>query len=332
MIVFHTVSDYNKIQTKRDKEAGMRGGLWHEIPGSAVYGMRICRQEDGMYLHNSFINEFGQVEGAAFFPYFNKDITVICRKGVSPEYAEKCLAYLEEVDDALMLQICKYAEMYLKDMLENTSIGDLEDGEEAFPYDGLLDLLKYISFEILYIEEPPESIKGASEIKALNLTGGCDWQEDEGLQCLVRDGEVVYMGYFDDLSVWGDYSQMYIGNYVLWETYRKRLLEYKKNMVVKPDSGQMRTQSFYDHWNEKGSLVRSKVTDLINHIAAAESVSFGEAVVILEGTFFYQLMNEYPQILEEDTAFWYQCYRVEKETDEGELMRYVCENCEWDLF
>lgn len=284
-----------------------------------------------MRLRNSFINEFDQMEGTAFFPYLNKDITVICRKGVSSEYTEKCLEYLEEVDDVLMLQICKYAEVFLKATLENTSVGDLGD-EEAFPYDDLPDLLQYISFETLYIEEPPESIKDASEAKVLNLTGGCEWWEDEGLQCLVRDGEVIYLGYFEDLSVWGDYSEMYIGNYVLYESYRERLLEYKKNIAVKTGDGQTRTQSFYDHWNEKGSLIRQKVTDLVNHISAKESISFGEAVVALEDTYFYQLMNEYPQILEENNDFWYECYRVEKETDAGELMRYICENCEWDLF
>ncbi len=284
-----------------------------------------------MGLKNSFINEFGQVEGIAFFPYFQKNITVLCQEGVSPEYAEKCLGYLEEVDDALMLRICKYAENFLKDTLENTSVGELGD-EEAFPYDDLPDLLQYISFETLYIEEPPKSMAGASEIFVLNLTGGCEWWEDEGLQCLVRDGEVVYLGHFGNLSVWGDYSEMYIGNYVLYESYRERLLEYKQNIVIQTDNGQMRTQSFYDHWNGKGVPIRQKITELVNYVAAKEGISFGEAVIALEDTFFYQLMNEYPRLLEEDTDFWHKCYDVEKETDAGELMRHLCENCEWDLF
>ncbi len=78
-----------------------------------------------MLLKNSYKNEFGETEGTAFFPYFNKEITVICRKGVSPEYAQKCLKYLAEIDEGFILQICKCAEFYLKDTLENTSIGEL---------------------------------------------------------------------------------------------------------------------------------------------------------------------------------------------------------------
>lgn len=284
-----------------------------------------------MHLRNRFINEFGQVEGTVFFPYLKKDVTVICRKGVSPEYTEKCLEYLEEVDDALMLQICKYAELFLKDKLENTSVGELSD-EGAFPYDAPLDLLQYVSFETLYVEEPPASMKGAFETKVLNLTGAVEWWEDEGLQCLVRDGEVVYLGYFEDLSVWGDYSERYIGNYVLYESYRARLLEHKKNMTLKTGNGQTRAQGFYDYWDAKEPPIAHKVTELIRHISAEEGISVGEAVIALEDTQFYQLMKEHPQLLDEDTGFWYECYCMERETDAGEMMRYLCENCEWDLF
>lgn len=134
---------------------------------------------------NSYKNEFNEIEGTAFFPYFHKEITVICRVGVSFKYVEKCLKYLEEVDEKLILQICKYAEFYLKDILENTSIGELYyGGEEAFPHESLLALLKYFDFEILYIEEPPASIADSFEV--LNLYGDCDWREDEGIPRAVR--------------------------------------------------------------------------------------------------------------------------------------------------
>lgn len=283
-----------------------------------------------MRLNNIFKNEFDQIEGTAFFPYFNKEIAVICRKGVSSEYIETCLNYLEEVDETLILQICKYAEYFLKDVLENTSVGELDD-EKAFPYDSPLDLLQYMSFETLYIEKPSESITDSSQINVLNLTGSCDWWEDEGLQCLVRDGEVIYLGYFGDLSVWGDYSNMYIGNYVLYESYRESLRK-NENKVIELSEHHMRTQRFYDHWNEKGYLITQKINHFRDRISAKEQISPGDAIIVLEGTYFYQMMNEYPQLLEEDVDFGYECYCIEKEMDLGELVRHMCEDCEWDMF
>lgn len=284
-----------------------------------------------MRLKNAFKNEFGEIEGTAFFPYFNKEIDVICRGEAAPEYIEKCLKYLEEADEVLISRICRYAEFFLKDMLENTSVGETGGGE-AFPYDNRLDLLKYIHFETLYIEAPPKSIADSSEIRVLNLAGSCDWQEDEGLQCLVRDGSVVYLGYFEDLSVWGDYSERYIGNYVLYESCRERLKQAKENMVTETHGGQMRTQRFLDRLNEKGARIKQKIVGLAHIISAKENISCGEAYIALEDSYLCRLMNEYPLLLDESIDFLYECYCIEKERDIGELARYISENCEWDMF
>ena len=286
-----------------------------------------------MRLRSIYQNEFDEMEGIAFFPYFEKEITVICRKGVSSEYAEKCLKYLEEVDEALILQICKYAEFFLKDKLENTSVGELGD-DEAFPYDNLLDLLHYFRFNTLYIDEPPKSIAESSEINVLNLSGGCDWWEDEGLQCLVKNGEVIYLGYFENANVWqNDYSENYYGNYVLYESLCERRKKWPKltaEDVKGIDIG--RTQRFFDHWNTKGHLMTHKLKTFVNVLAIKENLDFKEAIEVLEDSFLYQMMNEYPQLLDESIDFWYECFCIEKEKESGALMQYICENVEWDMF
>lgn len=285
-----------------------------------------------MRLRNIYKNEFNEIEGIAFFPYFDKEITVVCRKGVTPEYAEKCLKYLEEVDDALIFQICKYAEFFLKDTLENTSVGELEDGE-AFPYDNPLDLLRYFSFCTLYIDEPPESIAESSEINVLNLSGSCDWREDDGIQCLVKNEEVLYLGDFEVLNVWHDYSENYYGNYVLYEslcekrkTWRKLTTEEAREINVG------RTQSFFDYWNARDHLKTHKLKNFVDTLALNENLDFKGAIEVLEDSYLYQLMKEYPLLLEESIDFWYECFCIEKEKDTGELMAYICENVQWDMF
>lgn len=275
-------------------------------------------------------NEFGQVEGTAFFPYFNKEITVICREDVSSEYVEHCREYLETVDETLILQICKYAEFFLKDMVENTSIADIGD-EFPWPYDNLLGLLQYFGFECLYIDSPPESIAAPFKINVLNLSGYCDWWEDEGLQCLIKDGEVVYLGYFDGMNIWNDqfYSgEHYIGNYVLyerWDELRKKAAE----RIAQRDPWRTERSA---RWYRKG-LPTTKLEHFSDDILASEeNVDVKEATEILENSYLFELMNEYPKLLEESMDFWYECYRIEKEQDIGELVRYISENCEWDMF
>jgi len=281
-----------------------------------------------MLLKNSYKNEFGETEGTAFFPYFNKEITVICREGVPSAYMEKCLKYLEEADEELILQICKYAEFYLKDTLENTSIGELYyDEGEPFPHDNLLAMLQYFTFETLYIDTPPAFTEDS--FKVLNLCGGCDWEEDEGIQCLVKNGEVIYVGGFNAWSVWRDYSKDYIGNYVLYEK-RDELRKIVAAERMKEDS--WRIERFVG-WRDRGLAAVHKLEYFTDNILSAkENVDPKKATKILEETYLFQMMNEYPQLLEESIDFWYECYSIEKEKDIGELVKYISENCEWDLF
>ncbi|MCM1540296.1 MAG: hypothetical protein NC121_03455 [Blautia sp.] len=282
-------------------------------------------------LKNVHPNEFGEREGTAFFPYFNREISVICRKGVTYEYAEKCLEYLEEVDETLILQICRYAEFYLKDTLDNTSIGELYyGGGEPFPHDGLLGMLQYFSFEILYIEEPPASVADSDSVKALNLYGGCDWQEDEGIQCLVKDGEVIYLGNFGMLSAWWDHSRDYIGNYVLYERrdeLRREAAEKRKN----EDDWKI---GRFLYWKAKGLFPAvHKLEYFTDHVLPSrENITPREAAQLLENTYLYQLMREYPELMEESVEFWQECYRIEKASGEGALVEHICEHCQWDMF
>jgi len=291
-----------------------------ESSGPEVFGK--------MLLKNSYKNEFGEIEGTAFFPYFNKEITVICRKGVSFEYAKKCLKYLAEVDEELILQICKYAEFYLKDTLESTSIGELYyDEGEPFPHDDLPAMLQYFGFETLYIDEPPASEETSGRV--LNLYGGCDWEEDEGIQCLVKDGEVIFLGGFNAWSVWRDYSRDYIGNYVLYEK-RDELRKAAAAERVKEDN--WRTERFV-RWRHMGLPAVHKLEHFVDIVLKSkENVSPKEATKILEATYLFQMMDEYPKLLEESVDFLYECYSIEKEKDIGELVMYISENCEWNLF
>ena len=280
-----------------------------------------------MLLKNSCRNEYGEIEGTAFFPYFHKDINVVCRKGTSIEYTEKCLEYLQKADERLILQICKYAEYYLKDVVQTTSIGELYYyDEEPFPHDKLLELLQYFSFEILYIEEPPEAAYDSSEV--LNLYGGCDWEEDHGIQCLVRNGKVIFLGGYNNLSIWEDYDEEYFFNYVFYEK-RDEFWKMAANKAAE-DNWQIKR---FVRWRSKGLLAAHKLENFTDTILVSkENVTPKEATKIFENTYFFQLMHEYPKLLEESMDFWLECYCIEKEEDIGELVRFICENCEWNMF
>lgn len=164
-------------------------------------------------LINAGIDESGRVTGYAEFPYFHKQIEVTCDEGVTAEYVAQSIRWLAEVDEALVREICQYALYYLQDELESTSKGELQ-GQDIQHIQEPLEVLLYMEFDSLDIKIPKEP-----EIPVLNLSGGCDWQEDEGLQCLIKNGRVVCMGSWNDEDVWDERllnDDKYLSNYVLY--------------------------------------------------------------------------------------------------------------------
>ncbi len=158
-------------------------------------------------------DEFDRVTGYVEFPYFHKQIEVACDEGVTAEYVAQSVRWLSEVDEALVREICQYALYYLQDELESTSKGELLD-EGIQNIQEPLEVLRYMEFGSLDIKVPREP-----EILVLNLSGGCDWQEDEGLHCLIKNGHVVYMGSWNDEDVWDERlldDDNYLFNYVLY--------------------------------------------------------------------------------------------------------------------
>lgn len=188
--------------------------------------MSELRFED--ILINAGIDEFGRMTGYVEFPYFHKQIEVICHKGVTVEYAARSIRWLSEIDDALIREICQYALYYLQDELECTSKGDLLD-EDIQHIRNPLEVLRYMEFVSLDVKPPMDP-----EIPALNLSGGCDWQEDEGMHCLIKNGHVIYMGSWNDEDVWDERlldDDKYLFNYVLYprrEALRQKAAERHK--------------------------------------------------------------------------------------------------------
>lgn len=85
--------------------------------------MSELRFED--ILINAGTDKFDRMTGYVEFPYFHKQIEVICDKGVTEECAARSIQWLADVDEALVREICQYALYYLQDELESTSKGEL---------------------------------------------------------------------------------------------------------------------------------------------------------------------------------------------------------------
>ena len=273
--------------------------------------MSELRFED--ILINVGIDAFDRVTGYVEFPYFHKQIEVICDEGVTAEYAAQSIRWLAEVDEALVREICQYALYYLQDQLESTSIGELLP-EDIQHIQEPLEVLCYMEFGILDITIPKDP-----EIPVLNLSGGCDWQEDEGLHCLIKNGHVVYMGSWNDEDVWDERllnDDKYLSNYVLYpqrEVLRQKVAErLKQNPPKKIPHLEFAINS----------PVRKFVEFLL---AGSEHCTPEEAWAKLEGTRLMVLLQEDSSLAWEDASLLYRCYCMERDLGAVDMEVYLWE-------
>jgi hypothetical protein len=157
-------------------------------------------------------NEFGEMEGEVYFNAINQNITVLFEKEVPMDYVEKQVEYLQAIDEKVIQKMCYYANLFKKEEMEDYPDKDYPEGMDKI--NNPLELLDYFAIMELHIEMyANESVK---EVRVLNLSGSCDWDEENGIQWLIKEDEVVYAGAYDDLSVWhSSYERNTLFNYAL---------------------------------------------------------------------------------------------------------------------
>lgn len=148
-------------------------------------------------------NEFGQMEGEVYFNAINQNITVLFEKEVPMDYVGKQVEYLQALDEKVVQKMCYFADLFRKEEMENYPNKDYPEGMDKI--NNPLELLDYFAITYLNIEMyPNESVK---EVRVLNLSGSCDWDEENGIQWLIKEDEVVYTGAYDDVSIWCSYYE-----------------------------------------------------------------------------------------------------------------------------
>ena len=139
-------------------------------------------------------NQFGAMEGEVYFGWAGRYITITFEKDVPMDYVEKTANALNEIDgsvfDDVVSRMYRFYTEAIEDnpdMIEDIGMDDVED-ESGIP--------EHFSLETLTVTMPedPEQI-------GLNLDGACDWEEN-WIQCIIIDGELVYLGVWRFQDIW----------------------------------------------------------------------------------------------------------------------------------
>lgn len=146
-------------------------------------------------IKNIHEDEFGDMEGQVYFKFFDKYIDINFEKDVPMDYVMKNAKYLNSISEDVILKLCEYSFIYCKDFTK--AYPDIQYDEGLIEISKPSKVLKYMEICSLKVDMPQDETTCV-----LNLSGGCDWEDEDGMQWLIRDDEVIYVGSWDDLDPW----------------------------------------------------------------------------------------------------------------------------------
>ncbi|QGM31547.1 hypothetical protein GI482_14660 [Bacillus sp. N3536] len=145
-----------------------------------------------MVIKNLKTNEYFEVEGEAYLELFDQNITVYIEQESDIEYAELCITYLNTLSDGLIDDICNASIRYCNEFLDDI-------GEDIIEFNKPTDVLPYITPNTICIPKP----KNTTE-PVIDLELNCEWEEEHGMEWIIRNEVVMYVGPYNGINPYGD--------------------------------------------------------------------------------------------------------------------------------
>ena len=131
------------------------------------------------------------------------DIEIDAESDVPEEYIDGCVDFVRNLSGDLHMEICKGGKRYCMWMIEQEkeAMGDdfiaEEEYEKVDENTSLTTIARMMDFTGMYIEVPEDE-----NVIAFSIGGECDWEPEHGLDVLIRDGKVIYVGSCEGYSPW----------------------------------------------------------------------------------------------------------------------------------
>lgn len=143
------------------------------------------------------------IEGEVYWKLFDRYIRLHNFDRARPEYMQTCAEALNSLEDRTIDELCKASLRYRDDFLNAV-------GADCSVISDPRDVLKIV--KPLGLSIPLES---RPNVPVVDLEFDCEWEEEHGMQWLVRDGTILFVGAACEGNPWGEYGQYPQWNYAL---------------------------------------------------------------------------------------------------------------------
>lgn len=147
-------------------------------------------------------NELYGQEGEVYFALFDKYISFSNWKTARDTYVVECGEYLNSIsfNDSIINHLCEASIRYCNDVLDTI-------GEEFKHFENLKDVLILVEPNLLIIPDSKRSTP------VIHLELNCEWEEEHGMEWIIREDKVLYVGAYNDENPWGEFNNKDSWNY-----------------------------------------------------------------------------------------------------------------------
>lgn len=134
----------------------------------------------------------GQLLAQVFCPFLSRDIDVYGCSNSNISYANECAQLLVELDEPSIEKLCQASIRYYTVCQE-----EIREPVEDFANErGILQLTKHGTL----------IVRDGYLKPVIHLEIGCEWEEEHGMEWIIRDGQVQYVGPFHGENPFSDFS------------------------------------------------------------------------------------------------------------------------------
>jgi hypothetical protein len=133
------------------------------------------------------------VEGRVYCRPFGRYIAFAVEDAASMDYVRRCAEHLDALPEPTLLALCEASIRYCNEFRSLT-------GEPPLAFASAYDVLALVDPNTLLIPDElrPEPV--------VHLELNCDWEPEHGLEWIVRDSRVLYVGGFNGGNPWAEYD------------------------------------------------------------------------------------------------------------------------------
>ncbi|MEK8032871.1 hypothetical protein AACH06_18785 [Ideonella sp. DXS29W] len=140
------------------------------------------------------------LQGQVFLSLFDRYIPFAVEDEASIEYVIQCAEYMNSWSEETIESLCQACIRYCNDFREMI-------GEDTIEFSSPREVLELVHPTSLIVPNPdfPEPVA--------HLELNCDWEEEHGMEWIVRGAKVLYVGGFNGQSPWESFVPKKSWNY-----------------------------------------------------------------------------------------------------------------------